>query len=174
MMTPNPDFRELHRLLDRLSRTGLGAATACSLALHLSWVDDAPNGGMVAVRTTDGSPDSPAHGFSRPDGSYEMTRYCAETTVIAMRNLAADPARRFSRFGQETSICPFCVGHLGFGTLSSVIGYCTGCAERLGWPHNKRAAEHAEDALRMDIVREVENDRLGKSTGDSGEVGPKK
>ena len=164
---PNPGFQELHRLLSRLRCLEDPEPTVRALGLQLAWADAALQDGPVAVTIDCGTA---AHGCIVSDGSFVKTRRCRPETIIALRNLAADPGRRFRRYGQETSRCPFCDEHLGYGERSSVLGYCPGCASRLGWPHDDRAAERAEDELRQDVMREIEDERPGESPGGTGEV----
>lgn len=157
-ITPNPGFRELHRLLGRLPHRGCSTPTVRSLALHLTWSDIEGDSGSVAVRSNDDSLDSHARGYIRHNGSFEKARSCDGETIIALRNLAADPERLFRRYGFETMTCPFCGDRLPHCTLSFGVGYCQVCATLIGWPHDERAAKLAEDALRRDIMREVEDE----------------
>ena len=153
---PHPGLGELHRLLRKLRCLDGPEPTVRAVALQLSWANAYLRDGPITVSVNEDT--AAVQGHIAADGSFVKTRRCSLETIIALRNLAAEPSRRFRRYGQETSRCPFCNGHLGFGELSSVIGYCEDCAGRLGWPHDDCAAERAEDELRRDITREIEAD----------------
>ena len=97
-------------------------------------------------------------GTIMPDGSLLRASACSSEAILDLRRLAADPGRWFRRFGFDEQLCPFCQSGLPYGTLSFNVGYCQECAARIAWPFNERVAEEAEDELRRDIARELEND----------------
>lgn len=151
---PNPGFQELHGLLRKVHCLDDPEPTVRAIGLQLTWADAALRDGPLTVSIDRDT--AAEQGCISADGSFVKTQRCSPETVIALRNLAADPGRRFRRYGQDTARCPFCQRHLGFGELSSILGYCAECASRLEWPFNDRAAERAEEILRQDVMREIE------------------
>lgn len=169
-LIPNPGLRNLYELLSRLRVADGPTPGVRALGIQLALPDGVSQRDSIAVRRGGDHPSTPAPGYMCVDGSFEKGPEYDRATVLALRNLAADPGRRFRRYGQEESLCPFCQRHLGYGTLASGLGYCSECAGHIGWPHDERAAQIAEDVLRRDIFCEIADERTRKNTRDTGEV----
>lgn len=103
-------------------------------------------------------PSAPARAHIHANGALVKAETCGPDDVVALRNLAADPERRLRRFGFDEQACPFCGIHLPYGTLAFNVGHCEGCADLLGWPFDQFTADCAEDELRADIMRELDEE----------------
>jgi len=158
---PGPSFLHLYLLVGAL-RTGLRPAPAvCGHGLQLSWSMGEDDEGRVVASAAGDAQGSVALGSIQPDGALLQERHCTSADVIALRNLAADPDRRFRRFGFDTRRCPFCGALLPYGSLDFGLGHCIPCGVLLGWPLDQLTVERAEDELREDIMREVEEENRG-------------
>ena len=156
-LLPNSGFRELYSLLARLRRPDCPEPEAHALGLRLTWKGSAPQDeGVVAV-----SRDCHSESVSaqlHADGVLVMAEACTSADVLALRNLAANPERRFRRFGFDTQTCPFCGAHLDYGTCDFGLGHCQPCGGLLSWPLDQITADRAEDELRVDVQRELEDE----------------
>ena len=92
------------------------------------------------------------------NGALVKAETCGPDDTVALRNFAADPERKLRRFGFDEQACPFCGIHLPYGTLAFNVGHCEECANLLGWPFDQFTADRAEDELRADIQRELEDE----------------
>ena len=93
-----------------------------------------------------------------PDGSLLKARGCSLEAILNLRRVAADPGRWFRRYGFDEQLCPFCDNPLPHGTLAFNVGHCERCALLVGWPFDQFTADCAEDVLRADIQRELEEE----------------
>ena len=157
VVIPNSGFRGLYSLLAQLRRLDCPEPEARGAGLHVTWKYGAlQEDGVVEVSRDgqDGSVEARLH----VDGVLEMSKTCTPADVLALRNLAANPERRFRRFGFDTQVCPFCRAHLPHGTLDFGLGHCRRCGELLGWSLDQSTADRAEDDLREDVQQELEQE----------------
>ena len=160
MLVPNPGFRNLYTLLSKLRSPPRLEPEVRALGLRLKWVEHScRDGALVSVRQD--SPRAPPCAHFQENGALVMAKRCSTALVLALRNLAADPDRRFRRFGFDTQACPFCGVSLPYDTLESGLGHCRRCGDLLGWPFDQFTVDRADKDLRNDSLREIAEDENG-------------
>ena len=144
-------------MVARLRRPSRPEPEVLTTKLRLAWVRD-PGAETGRVTVENRVSDSASIGSIMPDGSLLRAHSASTAAILALRNLAADSERKLRRFGFDEQACPFCAVHLAHDTLAFNIGHCEECAMLLRWPFDQLTAERAEDGLRADILRELEEE----------------
>ena len=154
---PISGLRHVYSLLPKLCTPGNLEPEIRVMGMRFAWVRNRL-GGRRAVSIQMDDPAAVATAHLQDDGAVIWAKSRLPAMVIDLRNLAANPERRLRRFGFDTRTCPFCSAFLGYETLDSGLGHCLPCGELLRWPLDQVTADCAEDDLREDIMREIEEE----------------
>ena len=157
VLVPTPGLRDIYSLISNLRSPERVDPEVRAVGLRLTWVEGANRHDRSVIVSRD-LPNALPFGSLYASGVLEMATTCCSDDVIALRNLAAEPERRFRRFGFDTQLCPFCDQFLEYGSLDSSLGHCQSCGEVLDWPCNQFTADRADYELRADIIREIEDE----------------
>ena len=157
-MIPALRLQAIYDLVAQLRNAQHPEPVVAVLGLWFFWNPRGSHGGVVTVSEDDDPSEAPARCTIHAGGRLGNVARWSPTTVLSLRNFSAHPLRYLRREGQESGYCPLCRTDISALDLDSMIGYCRSCADRLGWPHNERAARDAEDALRREIHRELDEE----------------
>lgn len=155
---PNPNFRGLYSLLNAMRAGGCAAPAVRIRGCLLFWSETRTGEGCVVFKMADRGLHSVTVGRIKACGTLITELACRTEDVLTLRNFAADPMRKLRRFGFDEQACPFCDTYLPHGTLAFNVGHCEECAVLVGLPFDQFTADRAEDELRVDIQRELEDE----------------